>query len=307
MRKTVRYFCFLAVFFLALNFFEAREGIAKVMKTEVWVQNALIKLGHKIGKADGKMGKLSISALKAFQADKSLKPTGKINRKTIAALRRAVRCDTKAYKTETKFSLYGAMICKDLAFLKEVLSRGIDPKELNSVGQTPITYAGGEGLKDFIKPLMNAGVSLNHVDNNGYTALMYASSNGETETVRELLALGADRYLPGDKNKTAASLAKRAKYPEILKLVKLEFDQEFQSCLMRSTKPLLQGHNVKVHWLEDTGELRMDFTNGVTLLKTQGMPRYVLMLMDSLFRKTDTPDSLLKSCEKLCASYCRAH
>jgi hypothetical protein len=41
-----------------------------------------------------------------------------------------------------------------------------------------------------------------------------------------------------------------------------------------------------------------------TLFTGNGMPRNLLMLVDSPTERTDAPDLLLKTCEATCGSYC---
>jgi peptidoglycan hydrolase-like protein with peptidoglycan-binding domain len=53
------------------------------------VQKILINLGYLSGKADGKIGKQSIGALKKFQKETGLPETGKIDPETIGRLRAA--------------------------------------------------------------------------------------------------------------------------------------------------------------------------------------------------------------------------
>jgi peptidoglycan hydrolase-like protein with peptidoglycan-binding domain len=58
------------------------------------VQTLLRNAGYKPGPADGKMGKVTVNALKKFQEENGISPTGKINQETIEKLR-AVQSATK--------------------------------------------------------------------------------------------------------------------------------------------------------------------------------------------------------------------
>ena len=275
-------------------------------ETEKWVQNSLNTLGYDVGAADGKLGERTIGALKDFQTKKSLSVTGKVDRATVRALKVAVRCDTKAYKTETEERLFSAVLCGDLAYMTALLQQGADPKETTKSGQTPLMMAGWMGRTDFVKPLVEAGVEIDHVAKNKYTALMFAAATGNTETVRALLAAGADRYTPRDGRETAASAAKQRGHDAALELVKLEFEPEFRACVSKVTTPLLDGTPIKLLWLSKTGEMHMRYPNPPTLFTGTGMPRYVLGLVDSLLKREDRENSLLKSCEITCGSYCNA-
>jgi ankyrin repeat protein len=51
------------------------------------------------------------------------------------------------------------------------------------------------------------------------TALMWAAGYGKTQTVKLLLDRGADRGLKDDRGKTAAEIARDAKYSEVAELL----------------------------------------------------------------------------------------
>jgi peptidoglycan hydrolase-like protein with peptidoglycan-binding domain len=100
---------------LGLGLSVAVVGSAGAGETEKWAQESLNALGYEAGAADGIFGRRSEAALTAFQTDKALPATGKIDKDTIRALQVAKRCDTGAYKEETQQPLFGAVFCNDLA------------------------------------------------------------------------------------------------------------------------------------------------------------------------------------------------
>ena len=52
-------------------------------------QHRLVKLGYRLGTIDGRLGKQTVEALRAFQQDQELPPTGRPNKQTQQALERA--------------------------------------------------------------------------------------------------------------------------------------------------------------------------------------------------------------------------
>lgn len=305
MRDFVRQFCVFSLFGILLVVTSVDNAHAG--KMEKWAQETLNKLGYDAGVADGEMTEKSIAALRKFQTAKSITTTGKVDRASLQALSIAVRCDTKAYKTETKNRLFGAVYCNDLDHLKALIAGGADPKEVTKKDQTPLMAASWMGRTDFVKPLVDAGVNVNHISSTGYTALMFAAAFGKSDTVRALNAAGADRYLPKDSPHTAAALANKGGYDDVVKLVKLEINQEFRSCLAKMSAPILKGLPIKLYWGPETGELHMDYNRPPNdMFTTNGMPRHVLGLIDSVMKRKDAADGLLKTCERTCASYCSA-
>ena len=59
------------------------------------VQNLLDQLGYEVGAPDGKLGRLTRTALIAFQRDQGLAETGQVNVKTLEDLQRAINLNSK--------------------------------------------------------------------------------------------------------------------------------------------------------------------------------------------------------------------
>lgn len=57
------------------------------MNFEQWLQSRLTAHGYPVGVIDGKLGKITVAALKAFQKAKGIVPSGIANEATVAALR----------------------------------------------------------------------------------------------------------------------------------------------------------------------------------------------------------------------------
>lgn len=66
------------------------------MNFEQWLQSRLTAHGYPVGVIDGKLGPISVAALKAFQSAKGIPASGIANEATVAALRRSATASVPA-------------------------------------------------------------------------------------------------------------------------------------------------------------------------------------------------------------------
>ncbi|MHB1216110.1 MAG: ankyrin repeat domain-containing protein [Thiobacillus sp.] len=94
-----------------------------------------------------------------------------------------------------------------IGYVGELLSRGVDPCELNADGNGALWFACHAGSAPCANALIKAGAPLDSQNANGATALIYAASTGQTGIVQLLLDAGADTTLTTLDGFTALDLA----------------------------------------------------------------------------------------------------
>jgi len=98
------------------------------------IQNALISFGYDPGVIDGRLGKNTRRAIKEFQVDKGISPTGKIDSRTYFELLENPRIETK----ETKAIVLAEKQKADLEF-KNVTNEDTASKENKTIENLPET------------------------------------------------------------------------------------------------------------------------------------------------------------------------
>lgn len=92
--------------------------------------------------------------------------------------------------------MFSACVIKDpsssLAMAKALAELGVDPKQVDSLNQTPFYYAVREGHFDVIDWLLEKGLVPNHVDTYGQTPIFYCIREGNIATTTKLVSLGSD-------------------------------------------------------------------------------------------------------------------
>ena len=88
-----------------------------------------------------------------------------------------------------------------------LLEAGADIEKADEHGTTALTFAAGDGGRDYVQLLLDAGADVDRADNFGETALMYAAERGLTGAVRLLLEAGADTEKADVQGLTALMLA----------------------------------------------------------------------------------------------------
>ena len=69
----------------------------------------------------------------------------------------------------------GAVKDGNVAVVKEMLSRGVDPNTLSANGWTGLTYATASGHLELVKLLIQAGTDVNKADKDGWSPVMFAA------------------------------------------------------------------------------------------------------------------------------------
>lgn len=111
-------------------------------------------------------------------------------------------------------ALYG-----DAAFVREILSHGVELERRGPWDGTALMHAAERGLPDMVGALLQAGSDVHARDKEGRTALVFGAGSGTSSVVRLLLDAGAtgsekDKY--GD---TALMAAAAAGNPESVRLL----------------------------------------------------------------------------------------
>lgn len=65
---------------------------------------------------------------------------------------------------------------------KALFQAGVDPKQQDSLNQTPLYYAVREGHFDLIDWLIEKGLNVNHIDTYGQTPIFYCIREGNIAT-----------------------------------------------------------------------------------------------------------------------------
>jgi ankyrin repeat protein len=69
----------------------------------------------------------------------------------------------------------GAVKEGNVAVVKDMLSKGIDPNTLSANGWTGLTYATASGHLELVRMLVQAGTDVNKADKDGWTPIMFAA------------------------------------------------------------------------------------------------------------------------------------
>ena len=108
----------------------------------------------------------------------------------------------------------------DAAEVARLIDGGADPNETGRDGVSALHLAAAEGHLEVARELLRRGAFVDSMEYDGDTPLINASAYGRVEIVRLLLEHGADPGVVSSRGYTAAQLARRARHPEIVKLVK---------------------------------------------------------------------------------------
>ena len=135
---------------------------------------------------------------------------------------------------------------KDLTILPMLIARGADVNQANKFGGTPLSGAVCNGRKAYVEKLIEAKANVNHRDPRGITPLIDAAMNGECEIAQTLIDAKADVHLvvnmgsQDDRDdRTALSIASKAKYQELSELLLKEIVRERVNILKAGIQALL--------------------------------------------------------------------
>jgi ankyrin repeat protein len=90
---------------------------------------------------------------------------------------------------------------------------------VNEGGEGPLFWSAATGTLGVARLLVERGAVVNAQDAQGHTALHGAADGGHLEVVAFLLSAKADRTLRNRAGETAADLARKRGYEEIVKLL----------------------------------------------------------------------------------------
>ena len=115
----------------------------------------------------------------------------------------------------------------DLGALNSLLKFGVNPNEVDSVGDTALFHASYRSRCDVMGILAQAGADLEWRNSSGRTCLMAAAIQGQVHSTRTLIGLGADINGVDDYGRTALMWASHHGHSEIVTLlVKAEANLE---------------------------------------------------------------------------------
>ena len=103
----------------------------------------------------------------------------------------AAGADLHAYSRDGENALTQAAEEGDIAYLKVLISVGMDPDEPNRNGKTALIRAVESQEPQSVRELVRSGADVNAADLDGWTPLTYAAWHGRNKLVRLLLDLGA--------------------------------------------------------------------------------------------------------------------
>lgn len=117
--------------------------------------------------------------------------------------------DVSLLKDEQNFqqtAMFSACVIKDaessLAMAKALFDLNVDPKQADSLNQTPLYYAVREGHKDLIDWLVEKGLNLNNVDTYGQTPIFYCIREGHVVTTEKLVSMGGHHDIVDNNGQT---------------------------------------------------------------------------------------------------------
>lgn len=105
----------------------------------------------------------------------------------------------------------------NLAWIKALLSAGVDVNLRNDDGNNALWFACFGNFDDAIDLLIAAQIDIDNQNDNGATALMYAASSGKANIVQQLLKHGANPKLQNFDDFTALDFASTQDVWRILK------------------------------------------------------------------------------------------
>jgi N-acyl-D-amino-acid deacylase len=115
--------------------------------------------------------------------------------------------------------LLTAVFVRDAALTRALLNNGAAPDRPDDDGITPLAWAAIGAEPAIGRILIERGVDVNHVDRFGMTPLLYAASTdlGDSTMIELLLKNGANRNARTKEGLTAADLARKYGYEQLLK------------------------------------------------------------------------------------------
>jgi len=126
----------------------------------------------------------------------------------------------KETKDSPQFGVFlQALWNEDIARVKDLLERGIDPNAQTTYGTRPLLLAAKKGNQELIKILLENGAQVDGRDKNGITALMTAASAGLVQNVQFLIAAGADMNARDSKGFTPLMWATVQGYPHVVEIL----------------------------------------------------------------------------------------
>lgn len=183
-------------------------------------QALLAALGYDVGPVDGKWGKRSTRAYRAFARDAGLSDTTAPTPDTLGtmrwlAARRGVTpssmpaaANTRRAAADSGGTLHRAARAGDLGALDAMLTAGTNVDVRDHRGWTPLMHAVNEDRDRTVERLLAARPDPNIHAPDGTTALHIAVSLGRTEIAAMLRRAGADPWLAGAGRPTAAKVAR---------------------------------------------------------------------------------------------------
>ncbi|HEY0562586.1 MAG TPA: ankyrin repeat domain-containing protein [Methylophilus sp.] len=111
-----------------------------------------------------------------------------------------------------------------------LLNAGADVNAIDRMGMSPLLLACGktsQGYKELAELLINKGANINIQDKLGYTPLLLSLSGGDVGIAMLLIERGADITAKTRDGENALSLAEKADYPHIVRLLRKSMYQQF--------------------------------------------------------------------------------
>lgn len=148
------------------------------------VQEMLARLGYRPGPPDGKQGKRTTQAIKAFQKLKGLPSTGEISTQLRANLEQVV-------PPATADTLFDAARNGNPTAVIAILRQGVDINSRNPDGLTALHLACANGHPTTSSTLLDAGADINARTNSGSSPLDLARPTENRELLQLLKERGA--------------------------------------------------------------------------------------------------------------------
>ena len=151
-------------------------------------QKKLEELGYDPGKPDGIKGQKTVTAIKLFQEDNGLPPTGRLDAQTKTRL--------SAQRAPSQFSLNEAVRLNDIVLVKALIEGGSDVNAEDKLSETPLHDAVVRGYEDISILLIEHGADVNARDVRGLSPI-HAAAWRETWTWLPCLFPVAPISMPG--------------------------------------------------------------------------------------------------------------
>ena len=176
-------------------------------------QKKLEELGYDPGKPDGIKGKKTVTAIKHFQEDIGLPPTGRLDALTKTKL--------SAQRAPTQFSLNEAVRLNDIVLVKALIDGGADvnAEDEDKLGETPLHDAVIRGYGEISILLIEQGADVNARDVRGLSPVHAAAWRGNLDMVALLITIGADINARDQDGVTPLHAAARAGRAETVALL----------------------------------------------------------------------------------------